>query len=288
MNGLGLLAGLAAAAIWGGMYVVSKAVLEVIPPFTLLALRLMLGLLGLGWVVWWRGQFHIRRAQLLEVIAIGVVGYGVSLGFQFVGTRLSTAANGAVITSTTPAFVFLFALWILREPITWRRLAALLLSSIGVLVLIDPRSADLSSDLFLGNLSLLAAGLTWGLYSVLIRRVTRTLGALPVTFYAFLGGLPVAIPGAAWELSAQSVESLSLWIVAGVLYLGIISTALAAYLWNRAFELLEAGVASLTFFAQPVFGTLLGILFLGERITPAFLLGGLLIGASLFLAVRDI
>jgi drug/metabolite transporter (DMT)-like permease len=262
-------------------------VLEVIPPFTLLSLRLLLGIASLGLVVWARGQLRASRAQLRELVAIGVVGYGVSLGLQFAGTKLSTAANGAVLTSTTPAFVFLFALWILKERVTRRRLLALLLSSAGVLVIIDLHSASLSSDLFWGNLSLLAAGLTWALFSVLVRRVTRTLDALPVTFFAFLGGLPVALPGAAWELSAQSVQIPSGWIWAGVLYLGIISTALAAYLWNKAFELLDAGVASLTFFAQPVFGAALGFLFLGERITPGFIFGGLLIGASLIAAMRE-
>ncbi|MBU2610230.1 MAG: EamA family transporter, partial [Chloroflexi bacterium] len=44
----GLLSGLTAAAIWGGMYVVSKVVMEVIPPFSLITLRLILGILTLG------------------------------------------------------------------------------------------------------------------------------------------------------------------------------------------------------------------------------------------------
>ena len=48
---LGLLAGLGAAAIWGGMYVVSKVVLEVIPPFALLSTRLILGILTLSLVI---------------------------------------------------------------------------------------------------------------------------------------------------------------------------------------------------------------------------------------------
>jgi drug/metabolite transporter (DMT)-like permease len=56
--------------------------------------------------------------------------------------------------------------------------------------------------------------------------------------------------------------------VGGILFLGIISTALAMYLWNTAFAVLDAGAASLTFFAQPVVGTLLSVLFLKEHITP--------------------
>jgi drug/metabolite transporter (DMT)-like permease len=58
-------------------------------------------------------------------------------------------------------------------------------------------------------------------------------------------------------------------------------------LWNTAFAYLDASLASLTFFAQPVVGTLLGWLFLGERITPFFLLGGILIGVGLLIASRE-
>jgi len=153
----GLLAGLAAAAIWGGMYVVSKVVLEVIPPFTLLVIRLVLGFLALALVIQARGGFSVRRRQFWSFFAVGMVGYGVSLGFQFVGTKLSTAANGSLVTSATPALVLPFAYFLLKEPITRRRLVAILVASLGVLAVIDPRSAQLSSSLFLGNMSLLGA-----------------------------------------------------------------------------------------------------------------------------------
>jgi drug/metabolite transporter (DMT)-like permease len=76
-------------------------------------------------------------------------------------------------------------------------------------------------------------------------------------------------------------------VVGGVLFLGVISTALAMVLWNTAFAYLDASLASLTFFAQPVVGSLLGWLFLGEKITPLFLLGGLLIGVGLIVSSRE-
>jgi drug/metabolite transporter (DMT)-like permease len=56
------------------------------------------------------------------------------------------------------------------------------------------------------------------------------------------------------------------------------------YLWNRSLALLEAGLVSLLFFAQPVVGVSLGALLLGERLGPAFWLGSVLIGAGLILA----
>jgi drug/metabolite transporter (DMT)-like permease len=287
MRRLGILSGIAASAIWGGMYVVSKVVMEVIPPFSLLTLRLLLGTLTLWIIVAFTGGIGFTRKQLLQVLAVGWVGYGVSLGFQFVGTKLSTASNGALVTSTTPAFIILFAAMILREKITHRQLIALGLSTLGVLAVIDPRSARLSPDLFLGNLSLVAAAITWALYSVLVRKVTRDLNTLRVSLVAFWGGLVVTIPAGGWELSRSGLGEITPGVIWGILFLGIISTALAMFLWNTAFANLEAGVASLTFFAQPIVGAGLGALFLGEKLTPLFLFGGALIGIGLWLAAKE-
>lgn len=284
---VGLLSGLGAAAIWGGMYVVSKVVLEVIPPFTLVSLRLLLGILVLWIFVARQGGTGFTWKQKFQAALVGWVGYGVSLGFQFVGTRLSTASNGALVTSATPAFVLLFAAWILRERVSWRRLAALAVSTLGVLAVIDPRSARLSPDLFWGNLCLAAAALTWALYSVLVRKTTRTLALLPTTMVFFFGGLAVSLPAAAIELRQIPLGQMTWGMAAGVLYLGVISTALAMFLWNQAFALLEAGVASLTFFAQPVVGIALGAWLLGEPVSALFVVGGVLIGVGLWLAGQE-
>jgi drug/metabolite transporter (DMT)-like permease len=280
----GLAAGLAAASIWGGMYVVSKVVLDVIPPFSLVALRLLLGILTLLIVValWKSPKPH--RKQILEIFGVGFIGYGVSLSLQFIGTKLSTASNGALITSATPAFVLVFAAILLGERITARKLLALTIATLGVLAVVDPQTAQLSSSLFLGNISLVMAAITWALYSVLVRKVSRSADVLTISLIAFAGGLPISVPMGAWEMATQGSGTITLGVIGGVLFLGIISTALAMYLWNFAFATLDAGIASLTFFAQPVVGVILGSWLLKEAITPLFLLGGVLIGLGLVIA----
>lgn len=295
----GLISGLTAASIWGGMYVVSKVVLEVIPPFTLLLIRLIMGAAALGIVIRFRkvtAQVTVMAPSAMTVTCkrffwtsflVGVVGYGVSLGFQFVGTKLSTASNGSLVTSATPAFVLLFAPFLLGEKTTTRRIVALAISSLGVLAVIDPRSAELSSSLFWGNMSLLAAALTWALYSVLVRKVSQSADLLASSAIMLFGGIPSSLAFSIWEVNTQGIGEITLGIIGGLLFLGIISTALAMFLWNYAFAELPAAVASLTFFAQPVVGTLLGWFFLSEQITPLFILGGVLIGVGIFVASRE-
>ena len=285
---MGLFAGLAAASIWGGMYVVSKVVLEVIPPFALLTLRLIMGTITLGIVIYFRkNKTTLTKELFWKSALVGFVGYGISLGFQFVGTKLSTASNGSLVTSATPAFVLLFAPFLLDERTTTRRILALAVSTLGVIAVIDPRTAELSPSLFWGNMSLLAAALTWALYSVLVRKVSKSVELLTSSAIMLLGGLPSSLLFGMWEIQTQGIGKITIGIIFGLLFLGIISTAIAMFLWNYAFAELPAAIASLTFFAQPVVGTLLGWFFLAEKITPLFLAGGILIGIGILIATWE-
>ena len=283
----GALYGITAASIWGSMYVVSDLVLLVVPPFTLLTLRILLGLLVLLPLSLRQGQRLPRGRRLGSLLAVGVVGLGVSLGAQFLGTDLSTAVNGALVTSASPAFVVLFAVLLLRERLTAQRLSAIALASAGVVIILDPASADFASDTFVGDAFLALAALTWGLYSVLVRRVSlrQSTPALMITVVALLGGLAVSIPAGLLELTQRPVGALSLEIILGILYLGVVSTAFALLLWNRAFSLVPATLASLFFFAQPLAGAILAAIFLGQTMTETLWLGGVMIALGVLLSL---
>ncbi len=286
----GIIYGMTAAAIWGGMYVVSDVVLEVIPPFTLLFFRLLLGALSLSIFVIGKPRPHLPRRFWLMSIGTGVVGYGISLGAQFVGTDLSTAINGAVVTSATPTFVILFAAFILHERLTPLRLIAVLIATIGVLIIIDLTQVDFSSDTFIGNIFLAIAALTWGLYSVLVRWTSAyysSIEPLYITLIAFIGGFLLVIPAAIWEMSQVTINTAAIdgGIILGVLFLGIVSTAVAFWLWNTAFALLDASTASVLFFMQPISGALLGWIFLGQAFTRPLWIGSTLIAMGVLLSI---
>ena len=283
----GAVYGIAAAGIWGGMYVVSDVTLVVIPPFTLLTLRIILALVLLYPLD--RARVHAAPAKRTKatLLGVGAIGLGISLGAQFIGTDLSTAMNGALVTSASPAFVVLFALVLLREKLTFLRLLSIVLASAGVLAILNPAAADFGSDTFVGDIFLAISALTWGLYSVLVRRVTmnHSLPTLTVTVYALLGGLLLSIPASALELAQRPIGEVNASVVFGVLYLGLASTAFALLLWNRAFALVPASLASLFFFAQPLTGAILATLLLGQEMTLALWLGGALIAAAVLLSL---
>lgn len=284
----GTVYGITAAAIWGSLYVVSDVVLQVIPPFTLLTFRILLGLFVMILIGGISSRLMLpKRSVTLQVLLVGVVGIGLSLGAQFVGTDKSTAVNGALVTSASPAFIVFFAVLLLREQLTLFRTLAIVLASVGVLVILDPTQADFSSDTFVGNVFLALAALTWGLYSVMIRRVSlrTTLDTNSVTMIAFVGGLFVSVPASLIELQSRAIGTVDAWTILGVLYLGIVSTAGALWLWNRSFALVPATIASLFFFAQPLSGALLATVFLGQRMTMSLWIGGGLIVLGVLLSL---
>ena len=122
---------------------------------------------------------------------------------------------------------------------------------------------------------------------MLVRKVSQSGDLLTSSAVMLLGGLPSSLAFGLWEINTQGVGEITIGIIGGLLFLGIISTAIAMFLWNYAFAELPAAVASLTFFAQPVVGTLLGWFFLAETITPLFLAGGALISVGILIATRE-
>jgi drug/metabolite transporter (DMT)-like permease len=278
-----------AASIWGGMYVVSKYVLDFVPPFTLVWLRYAIAFVVLFGILKvhqykTKARLSFRKQDWLLLGWIGFIGYFVSISLQFIGTKLSDAHTGALITSATPAFIVLFARLVLHEWITLRKAFALLLATIGVVIVIGLDNSGGTS--FWGNMMLVGAALTWALLSVYVKVASTRFSALTITTYAILFALLFTTPVMIWELYEQPVSFPSMIVVFGVLYLGIISTAGAFFLWNKGMEMMDAGIGSLFFFFQPLVGAVFGFLFLHEQIAASFYVGGLLIIIGVFIAVK--
>lgn len=288
---VGCLCAFSAAAIWGGLYVVSKYVLGYVPPITLVAIRLVIATSVLGLVLQVRGELRVPRGELRVIALSGLIGYTVSLGTQFAGTHLSSAHAGALITSATPAFVAVFAGWLLRERVSGLRWLAIAVATLGVLIVTSDTPSDGSgaTSLF-GNTLLVTAAITWAFYSVLVKAAMARYSALLVTGWVSAFGVVFTAPLVPIELLGQpsvlALAAVPLLVILGTLYIGVVSTAGAFYLWNKGFELLDASLASLFFFVQPVVGSLLGWLLLGEQITERVVVGAVVIGVGVVLASR--
>jgi drug/metabolite transporter (DMT)-like permease len=276
-----------ASSIWGGMYVVVKVVVAVIPPLELVWMRYFIALIALviiGLVT--RQNWRIQRRHFGIIIAISIIGYVISIVTQETGTMLSTAQMGAIITSTTPAFMVLFASLILKERLTLKKAISVSLATIGVITIVGIDDINMSS--MLGGISLIIAALTWALMSVLIKRIPSDYSQIVVTTYAtfiaFIVLTPFVIPRLP-QIDPNDLMDPTIW--GGLLYLGIISTSIAFLLWNRGLQMLNASSGGIFFFFQPVVGTLLGWALLGETISITFWIGSILILLGVLIVIND-
>ncbi|MED3728345.1 DMT family transporter [Priestia endophytica] len=276
-----------AASIWGGMYVVVKVVVDVIPPLELVWMRYLIAIFALfviGLIK--RQSWKVHRRHFGLIVVIGIVGNAVSIVTQEYGTMLSSAQMGAIITSSTPAFMVIFARLILKERLNIKKGISVCLATVGVFLIVGNGNIDMSSQL--GGISLLVAALTWALMSVLIKHVPSNYSPIVVTTYSTLVAFVLLTPFVLKGLSGISTSQLThptIW--GGLLYLGIVSTACAFILWNRGLQLLDASSGGLFFFFQPLVGTFLGWLLLGESIGGTFWIGSFLILVGVLLVIRE-
>jgi drug/metabolite transporter (DMT)-like permease len=275
-----------AASIWGGMYVVSKVVLAVIPPLELVWLRYIVALFALVLIsTITRQSWKIKKQDIPLIILIGIVGYFISIWAQFLGTKLSSAQMGSVITSTTPTFMIIFAHFLLKEKITPVKALSVCLATIGVLLIAKGNSVN---SPWLGTAILVISALAWALMSVLIKLVPQKYPQLVVTTYAMLVATVIMTPFVVPEIRFEHFSLLLNPVISsGIFYLGVVSTAFAFFLWNKGMQMVQAGKGGLYFFFQPLVGTLLGWLLLGEQITTTFWIGALLILGGVLAVIKD-
>lgn len=274
-----------ASSIWGGTYVVSKVVLGIVPSLELVWLRYVVALVALVGVGLVQGvRWQIRRKDVSLFVAISLIGYVISISAQFIGTKLSTAQLGAVITSSAPAFMVIFGFILLRERITWQKLVSVLLASVGVVFIVG--IGDVSASVRIGGVVLALAAVTWALMSVMVKKISSDIPALVFTTYVILVATVVMTPFAFIQNASMNWSKLAAWPVwSGILYLGAVSTAIAFLFWNKGLQLTEVSKGSLFFFLQPVVGTVLGWLLLGEHVGEGFWLGFTCIAVGVLLVV---
>lgn len=267
-----------AAGIWGGMYVATKYALTTIPPFTLAFLRYTLAGLVLYFICRMKKVplWSLEEKGLL--FQIGFIGYFLSIAAQFIGTKLTSAHMGAVITTLSPVFQSIFALILLKEKTSFKQVVSMLVAFVGVLVIIGLSGLDQTNSSLLGQLLLLAAAFFWGYYSVLSKKASIHYSSLQITTWGVITAAVMNLPFTFWEANLWSLGDL--WqgpVLFSVFYIAILSTAVAFFLWNHGIALISSHQAALFFFLQPVVGSLLGWVVLNEQLTWSFYLGTFLI-----------
>jgi drug/metabolite transporter (DMT)-like permease len=277
------LSALGAAALWGGMYVVSKDTFSEIPPVTLGALRLLVGGAILAVVLALRGRLRWPGRPSLALAGLLLAG---TLVTQFLGTDLATASEGALLTTTTPLWIAPLAWTFLDERPTLMTVAGILVGMVGVALAVGGGLGFERSPW--GPALLLLSATGWAGYTIASAPTARREGPLVAVTWATIVAIPMVgalslLEVERWHASAYT-DPLT---VGAVGYLGVAASSGAWYLWNRGVAGLPAAVAGAFFFLQPVVGGVLARVLLGERLDALFVAGGALILVGVLLALRS-
>lgn len=279
---------LLAACLWGTLgtaYHLLRGVADV-DALTVVTLRASAAAVILcGWLALTnRGLLRVAIVDLPRLIGFGVGSLGLMYLSLFIAFDLTSVAVGTVLLYLAPALVTVGAALFLNEPLTSRKLIALLLTFGGCLLVVELyRPQNLVGNALGIGSGLVAAG-AYGIYSLGAKPLLRRYHAVTVLTYALLSA-------ALALLTVKLLTTPGDWPPLGGMlaigaYGGIVVTIAPYGLYTLALRRLPASEASIVATLEPAVAVVLAGALLGERLAPLQLLGALgILGGVVLLAL---
>lgn len=274
---------LAAAALWGVIGLWNRNLMAAgLSPLSIVVVRNLGGmaLLALFFLVRDRSVFRVAPGHLKYFFGTGVVSVVLFTVCYFSCQKLCSLAAASILLYTAPSFVVLLSAVLWREPVTKKKLLALLLTLVGCALVCGVFSGDLSVTLP-GVLLGLGSGFFYALYSIFGRYALAHYPPLTVTVWTFLFAGPASLallrPA---ELAAAFSGGPGVWATA--LCLAVFSTAAPYVLYTWGLARTDPGRASILASLEPVAAALTGVLAFGEPMGVPAALGILCVLAGVY------
>lgn len=263
--------------IWGTTFISTKVLLRAFTPAEILLIRFALGYLAL-WAFNPRMLRLRERKHELWCAVAGLCGITIYYSFENIALQYSTASNIGVIVSVAPLFTAIFASFFLKgerlKPSFFAGFAAaiagiFLMNYSGGGVHINPK----------GDLLALLAAVAWGVYSILVRRLSEA-GYPPalLTRRFFLWGIVFMSPYVLYAGFSPTLAELTQPVnLLNLAHLSFLAGAVGFVSWNTAVSYLGAVKSSVYIYATPVVTIVVAAAVLGERLTAAGAAGVLLV-----------
>jgi drug/metabolite transporter (DMT)-like permease len=285
---LGSLFALGATAIWAGNYIIARGLNEVIPPVTLAFYRWFVAVLVFTpfAIQQVRSQWPAIKRSLIYLCVTGALGVSAFNTLLYIASQTTSAINLSLMSLTFPIFMVILSVLFLKEKITIMKAAGIGLVVIGVIVLVTRGELNtlFSLSFAVGDIWMLLGAFLWSVYSLLLKRKSAELNAISFQYSTFVLGLLFLVPFFLIERANFPPVALKTNIVLSILYIGVISSLVAYYLWNRSIELVGPSKAAIIFYSSPLFIGLLAYVFLNESIGLIHLYSALLIIPGILLA----
>lgn len=261
---------LLAAALWGIIGLWNRRLMAGgFSPTDIVVVRNFGGmaLLAVIFAVKDRSVFRVRREHLKYFFGTGVISVVLFTMCYFSCQKLCSLAVASILLYTAPSFVVVLSALLWKEPVTKKKLLALLLTLVGCALVCGLFSGGLTVTLT-GVLLGLGAGFFYALYSIFGRYALDHYDSMTVTVWTFLFAGPASlllIPGS--KTLGPALAKPELWLTAAGLV--VFSTALPYIFYTKGLSRVEAGQASIMASLEPVVAALAGILAFGEPMSAA-------------------
>lgn len=270
--------------LWGGSFFFVGVAVKALPPFTIVALRVLLAAAALLLFLRFTGRSMPRAPRIwLAFFGMGLLNNLIPFSLIVWGQTHIASGLASILNATTPLFGVIVAhLLTDDEKLTANKLAGVLIGFFGVAVMIGPAALGGLGTNVLAQVAVLGAALSYAFAGVFARRFKR-MGVAPIVTAtgqvsaSSIMLIPIALlVDRPWALTMPGLE---VW--GAIVGIALISTALAYVLFFRILE--TAGVTNLMLvtFLIPVSAILLGALFLGESLESKHFFGMALIAAGL-------
>jgi len=260
-----------------GTHIVAKVVVRDIDAFTLTLLRTTISAIAMGGILLIRGKrISIRRDDYAAFFWLAFLAVPLNQFLFLYGMKYTIPSNAALLYATTPVVVLVFSHFFLGESLSRLKIAGVILGFLGVTIVIFERGLSASMEYVAGNLVIFTAVLAWALYTVYGRKMIVKYGAIETSCLTLIGGtilfFPVGIvPALQFPYGTLTGAN---WMQ--IFYLAIVTSVLSYLLWYYALGRIEAGRVALFSNLQPILVTALAVTLLGQSITGAFVIGGII------------
>ena len=278
-----------ATLLWGGNFVIGRAVAGDIPPITLAFLRWCVAFIVFLPIAYSRvkREWHMIKANWPAVIVMAITGVACFNTLVYIGVYYTTSINASLMNSSTPIIIYILSFIFLKERLSKFQLIGTALSLAGVAFILSKGSLEtlLSFSFNKGDLIVLIAVFCWGVYSLLVKQYAGRLPGYSTFLVTIALGVIMLLPFTIYELMTTSVEIIwSPSTIGAILYVGIIASIVAFLSWNNGVVALGANKASIYLNFIPLFAAIFAVLFLDEDLFIAQVIGGLAVICGVLLA----
>lgn len=280
-----------ATVLWGGNFVIGRAVSGDIPPITLALLRWTVA--GIVFYPIVASKFKADLPRLKKhykaILLMAITGVAAFNTLVYIGVQFTTSINASLMNSTTPIMIYILSFLLLKDHLNWKQIVGTILSLVGVLFILTGGSIEqlLSMQFNKGDIIVIIAVLCWAIYSIVVKRNAGNFRGDTAFFSTILIGIVLLLPFTAYELATTSIEiQWSLSTIGAILYVGTFASIIAFLSWNKGVVAIGANRASIFLNFIPLFATIFAVLFIDETPVITQLIGGVAIIIGVIIANR--